>query len=317
MIIQPDKRRESGIALIVVLWFLVLLTGIAMSVAGTSRTEMQLARNLVQTAQARQAALAGIQRAILELQRLDFNQAWPADGSVHELRLDKAVIRIGITDETGKIDINHAPTELLLGLMQATGIESDAALVLVDALLDWRDDDHLRRLRGAEDEDYRRAGRNYGAKDAFFDNIRELQQVLGITPTSYRKLAPYITVHSGKKGIDSRFAQQAVLLAVPGIDPTLIEEILSLRQEGATGTLHAPLVSSSGYLTPSDHKTYSVHVEARTADNAISAIDATLRRSSRSAAQPFRVLDWKQSENIHFFTPLPSSQIPDAEHTHE
>lgn len=307
MKIQPDKRRETGIALIVVLWFLVLLTGIAMSVAGTSRTETQLARNLVQTAAARQLALAGIQRAILELQRLDFDQVWTADGRFHELRMDNAIIRIGISDEAGKIDINHAPAELLLGLMQATGIDTDTVPALVDALLDWRDGDHLRHLYGAEDEDYRRAGKKYGAKDAPFDHIRELQQVLGMTPASYRKLAPYITVYSGKKGIDSRFASRPVLLAVPGTDPNRIADFIKHRQQQPLDTPLPVPSPNSPYLTSSDHSAYTVRAEARTAANAIATVRAVLGHGGRSPAQAFAILDWSTDETVRFFTPSSSS----------
>jgi general secretion pathway protein K len=47
---------------------------------------------------------------------------------------------------------------------------------LVDAILDWRDEDDLHLVNGAEDPDYKAAGLPYGAKDGPFDSLEELQQ---------------------------------------------------------------------------------------------------------------------------------------------
>ena len=53
-------QRESGIALIAVLWVLVLLTVVASSLTFTQRAEIDLSRGLLQTAQARQLARGGL-----------------------------------------------------------------------------------------------------------------------------------------------------------------------------------------------------------------------------------------------------------------
>ena len=64
-------------------------------------------------------------------------------------------------DESARIDINAAPTPLLKGLLQNVGgLDADAAQHVVDAILDWRDADDLKRPNGAEAPDYRRPGAN-------------------------------------------------------------------------------------------------------------------------------------------------------------
>ena len=51
---------------------------------------------------------------------------------------------------------------------------------IVDAILDWRDADHIKRLNGAE-RDYYRSARGYDPKDGFFDSVQELLLVKGVT----------------------------------------------------------------------------------------------------------------------------------------
>ena len=106
---------ERGIALITVLWVLALLSVIALGLTVQTRSELQLARNLVDGARARALAEAGVFLAVPRL--LDQNPAtqWHADGEVHEFAYGGGRIRVTLQDEGGKIDINAAPDELLSG----------------------------------------------------------------------------------------------------------------------------------------------------------------------------------------------------------
>lgn len=45
-------------------------------------------------------------------------------------------------------------------------------------------------------KDYEQAGLLAGSKDAPFERIEELQQVMGMTPTLYQVLTRYFTVNS-------------------------------------------------------------------------------------------------------------------------
>ena len=60
-------KSEEGIALIAVLWAIVLLSIVAVTLTFESRSSIRTARNGADTAAARSAADAGIQRAVLDL----------------------------------------------------------------------------------------------------------------------------------------------------------------------------------------------------------------------------------------------------------
>ena len=72
---------------------------------------------------------------------------------------------------------------LLKGVfMSIGGLDDAAASAIVDAIVDWRDGDDLRRPSGAESGDYRAANSNYTPANANFETVGEMSRVLGVTP---------------------------------------------------------------------------------------------------------------------------------------
>jgi general secretion pathway protein K len=67
---------------------------------------------------------------------------------------------------------------------KSVGFDPDQAESLADAIADFRDADNLKHLRGAEEPEYRAAGLAWGPKNAPFQTVEELQQVLGAQPRS-------------------------------------------------------------------------------------------------------------------------------------
>src|SRR5690606_22102122 len=105
---------------------------------------------------------------------------WIADGRPYVFQLDEADIEVQITDESGKLDLNIADEMTLVNFLKGKGQEEEQAIALAQAIIDWRDPDDQAQPFGAEDGDYRSAGYPYGAKDAYFDTVAELQQVMGM-----------------------------------------------------------------------------------------------------------------------------------------
>jgi general secretion pathway protein K len=192
------RRREQGIALIAVLWMLVLLSIVAAALSLETRSSTRVARNMAENAAARAAADAGVQRALLDLESVATGDKakFRADGTVYDWQFANAKVRISVRDEAGKIDLNQAPEPLMVALFTSVGVDPAKAQALADAIADFRDPDNLRRLSGAELSDYRDAGLNWGPKNAPFQAVDELQQVFGMTPELYSRVAPDLTVYS-------------------------------------------------------------------------------------------------------------------------
>ena len=231
-----------------------------------------------------------------------FTEGWRSDGTVYAWAFGGAEVRIAIRDEGGKIDLNAAPDELLRGLFlsvewtgpdgEAVGLDDAQADALTDAVRDFADPDDLRRLNGAEDGDYAAAGLPWGAKDAPFEAIEELQQVLGMTPMLYQQVAPALTVYTGKKGIDPKSAPRKVLLALPGSDAAAVDAHLAARAAAPEGAGPA-FLGAEGFTARSRRRIYTIRAEARTESGAIFVREAVVQFAGR-AERPFRVLAWRQ-----------------------
>jgi general secretion pathway protein K len=192
------RRREEGIALISVLWTLVLLAIIAAAVCLETRTSSRIARNTANNAAAREAADAGIQRAILDLTAppgADIKKL-NTDGTVYNWQFANSIVHISAQKELSKVNLNQAPETALAALFASVGVDEGKAQSLADAIADFRDADNLVRPRGAEEAEYRAAGLGWGPKNAPFDAVEELQQVLGMTEEIYERIAPHLTAFS-------------------------------------------------------------------------------------------------------------------------
>jgi len=246
--LQQTRQAQRGIALLLVLWVTVMLTVIAGSFAYGMRNEALAARNTESAAQARALADGAVYRTVFELMRPRVSpEVWAADGSVHVWEDSGARVATSAVDESGKIDLNTAPDNLLKGLLQtAGGLDAESAARMVDVIGDWKDADELRRPNGAEADDYRAAGLKYTPANAFFETVPELQRVLGMTPALYARLADSLTVHSKVAGINPAFASRATLLAVPGATTEVVDTYLAQRRDALLAKQPVPPFPLSG-----------------------------------------------------------------------
>jgi general secretion pathway protein K len=239
---RPPKRQQ-GIALVIVLWLLVLLSVIAASHARIIRTETRLAANHVEASKARSLAEAGANHAIMELLVRDESQRWPVNGSVNRIHYEDGSVAIAIRDARGLIDINNVQASLLNEVLAGMGMEESGRMALVDATLDWRDKDNLKHLNGAEDDDYRRAGLRWTARDGPFSSIEEFRYVLGMTNPLFERLAPYLTVHSGQAGIKLEFAPPWLVSVLTGTQDASTKGNATGR--GGGSTFHITVVATT------------------------------------------------------------------------
>lgn len=208
-------NRQRGAALLLVMWLILLLSGLVAGYAMAARIESLQGNGLARSLVAREAARAGIEIAVSRLVQADPALRWHADGRSNVFSFDGAVIEVDVRDETGKIDLNAAAPDLLAGLFRGLGEPQGAATRLAGAIMDWRDEDTLTQpAGGAEDADYAAAGLAWGAKDAPFETVAEVEQVLGMRPGLYAAAAPYLTVYSGSAVPEANFADEVVLAAM-------------------------------------------------------------------------------------------------------
>jgi len=280
--IAAGAGRQRGIALVVVLWLVVLITVIGSSHARNARIETSLAFNHIGSAKARALAEAGINRAIMELFVSNTDTRWPLDGTARQIQFDSGSINIAIRDASGLLDLNSADPTQLEAVLEAVGTEEAVRQRLVDAILDWRDKDQLRRLHGAEDSDYRHAGLDWGSRDGLFASIDELRYVLGMTHELFEQLAPYLTVHSGRGNVNLKYA------------PPWLYSVLTGRQLEPADSLAGEDTQPVGPF----------HISAWAISNSGSraSVEVVLR-IALTGEEPYTILSWHEPARSRKMTP--------------
>lgn len=217
------QSSQHGIALVIVLWVIALLTTMATSLVITTRTELSLARNRLAEAQLRAFADAAVTTVAFRLASPEEEDQWIPDGTPHEWSFGNTTTEIKIFNEGSRIDLNRASNTTLTGLFKAVDISVSEAEQLANCIIDWRDgDDATTFPGGAEAPEYKAAGRSYGSKNAPFTTVAELRLVLGLTPEIITLIADAITLHGNGDSILQDYAPPLVLAALGITTPPTI-----------------------------------------------------------------------------------------------
>jgi general secretion pathway protein K len=264
----PDSefRNSRGVALVMVLWVITILTVVVLEFSFAMRTEVNITKNFKEELQLYAIAQGGVQRAIAELilkhdarvQQLKKTmkteevtpekKEWVADGRPYPVQFDQGECELRIMSEAGKININTISEMTLRKLIGNLGLEVEKRDVVVDSILDWRDPDDFLRINGAENDYYQSLKEPYRCKNANLDSIEELLLVKGVTPELYygRKgtkageegakasdvgLKDIFSVYAPGEQVDINSASVPVLRAVLGLPSEVAKAILKAREE--------------------------------------------------------------------------------------
>jgi general secretion pathway protein K len=287
--------RQKGLALVLVLWVLSLLTIMAGSFALSMRREASIIAGIKDNAEALAVAESGIAMAEMMLLNPDQNKRWRADGSIYEIDSVDAKVRVRLLSEAGKIDINKADETLLQSLMTQAPVDEEQQTRIVNAILDWRDPDDLVHLNGAEKKEYQDAGLSYQPRNKPFQSIEELQLVLGMDATVFQWIEPLVTIYSGQQQVDLQHAAKEVLQAMPGVDADVVDTFIAERLESAKNGLPVPPFPSSSGQNASTGRNNAVTIisEALLNDESSAVITAVITQADETEKNPFQVLKWE------------------------
>jgi general secretion pathway protein K len=293
----PDRRDvgERGIALVVVLWTLLVLSLLTVGFAATSRTEARATANGVDQIRVRALLRAGLERTAFALLDDDPERRWRADGTPYAFALPEGQVEIRVLDEAGRIDLNRAEADLIARLLIAIGASPDDAIRLADAVLDWRDADDDVQPNGAERVDYE-AEDLPPPGNRPFRSTTQLRDVLGFDRAVAEALLPHVTVFSPAATVSPLSAAPLVLAALPGVTPGDIDAVVARRAEPIPPTpdiLAAFLPTAAEALRLETGPIYTVTVAAVSARGSRGALRAVIWVAADPAA-PYRVLDWRE-----------------------
>ncbi len=182
-----DRSRSRGAIMIAALWIMIILVAVVLVLARSMRVEGVSSANRQSMIEA-DAIERGAEQFVLSqvdgskgdaVSAISLNaEAMPiGTGYFWILRPDPDTDQnygFGITDESSKLNLNVATTDMLQLLPAMT---SDVA----DGIIDWRDGDDTTGTNGAESDYYLALSLPYSAKNLPFETVEELQLVKGVT----------------------------------------------------------------------------------------------------------------------------------------
>ena len=295
MKIHRLKSQQRGIALVLVLWVLLLLTIITGSFALMARMDTLEANTLLSGTQARLSAEAAINLAVLALRDPDNETRMLADGRKYSQMFDGVLVEVSAIDERGKLDINAADELTLVTLFTGHGVELTDAEILAAAVKDWSDPDELERVNGAELDAYEAAGLAVGPANRPFMMTEELLQVIGMSFELYQRLQPGITVFSRTGEPDPAFAPVEALMALPDITYEEAVNFVNERNSQLAGeSLGTELPNGVVVMEQGRGVTYSIQARATMPNGVWEKLEATIRLGGNRSGSPYRVLRWRE-----------------------
>jgi hypothetical protein len=173
---------SAGSVLVMVLWILVLVSFLAGQYLAHNREKADIAQNAWTAFRQRQAVASIVQ--------LFASDAWPipdgtgANGRWLRLFPDDMTLWVRVGKESLRTNLNTASDGEIkqkMALMMGDDFQREADAVS-DCILDWRDEDSLTRMHGAEEKDYEAKGLPYRPANGPFNVMTELLLVMGVTP---------------------------------------------------------------------------------------------------------------------------------------
>jgi general secretion pathway protein K len=223
---SKKKKTRQGMALLLVIAMIAILTPIILHFNTTSLEKLRLAKTISSRTQASYLAEGGILLALHTLSRdqrayfimphdnplnedlfselpSDFEKAllWIDESTVTPKSLGNGTVSILILDEAGKISLNKADIDLIAGGIQSAGItvattseilreekDVDMSREMAAAIVDWRDPDENEYSGiGAETSWYSRQAQPINSKNSFIESLGELKLIRYFEKTELEK----------------------------------------------------------------------------------------------------------------------------------
>jgi general secretion pathway protein K len=249
---MPSLRGEKGVALLLVLVIVALLTSLLTEFAFSTLVDLRLTETFRDSTRAYYLAKGGVRvgRIILQEDR----NAWDAPSEmwgqgVSSYPVGDGVVSVHIDDLEGRLNINrlvdqtgYNPDPVFRKRFNKLFAEMDFAEPenLTAALIDWIDSDSNEDnpgggVRGAEDDYYLRLEKPYHCNNKPLVSLDELAMIRGFTPEVRRALEPNVTVHGGAS-LNINTASLQTLFAWyawddPNLDTSIAEAIVTAREK--------------------------------------------------------------------------------------
>jgi len=140
-------------------------------------------------------------------------------------------VRVKLQDTAGLVSPFLQPIAFA-NLLVANGMSDSAIRKFQDALADWKDEDDLHHLNGAENFAYKADGHPEWPRNGFPQSLDELLLVRGLDRDAFAAIRPYLC-YSKTRGLNYLTMSPEVLRAsLPQLDGVMLADLLKSRESG-------------------------------------------------------------------------------------
>ena len=244
------KTKNKGAILIIVLWFIVLITVIVATLAIETRVSAKIVSHNKMGVQTWNDTLQALHAAEMELlinkmpdppslsQEIPLserkNKKYRFDGRILKLAYPiPETVNVRIYNHAGKINILRLSKKGRRELFeQRIGNQPEQLDALEDAWQDWIDKDDLKHANGAEKDYYESLTPPYEPRNAPIETVEEILLIKGFAEVfKGMDINNAFTVYGTKFTINPNLATREALMMLPGLDEKTITAILILRRE--------------------------------------------------------------------------------------
>lgn len=281
MIAQRPSRGRDGFIMVATLWILAALAILASVYTSYIANTASFVAVNDDGLRAEALVLASLELTVYQVSATPAKPR-PSRGQFG-FYLNGANVGVEFCSEAARVDLNKASRELLAGLFTSLGSDPVDAEQYADRIIGWRSPPPS----GAQDKEeslYQAAGLTYGPRGAPFAHVGELPLVLGLPSAVAARAIPFVTVYSGRSGINVYDAAPEVIAALPAMTPEQLPAALNDRQSLTKQPAPAE-------VTTENSKAFRVIVRM--------AFDSGRRMISEAVIQvdgrhePYRILSWQ------------------------
>ncbi|WP_050422760.1 hypothetical protein [Bradyrhizobium tropiciagri] len=127
---------DRGFVIVAVLWILLALSSLAIIFSAYLAASARALAASDVSLQTEALVSAGLELTAYQLTLTD-EKTRPQYGAFH-FGLDDASVNVSFTSEAGRVDLNYASKEMLIGLFVVLGAPKDAASEYADRIVGWR-----------------------------------------------------------------------------------------------------------------------------------------------------------------------------------
>ncbi|MDA3903909.1 MAG: type II secretion system minor pseudopilin GspK [Desulfuromusa sp.] len=246
------KNSEKGMALLLVLIVVTLLTSILMELAYSTLIEQHLAETFRDSTRAYYLARGGITagQKLLLLDNNDYDsptEVW--GGGVINYPVGEGFVTMTVEDLDGKLAVNslvsgNNPQTVVVDRFYRLllSLEIDQPAELTAAVIDWLDqgdepfqliqtDDLEMPVAGAESSYYQSLAEPYGCKNGSIESLEDLLLVKGFTDEIFKIVSPYLSVADSKRTNINTAGREVLLSLSAKLEEQTVDLIIDNRRD--------------------------------------------------------------------------------------